>query len=409
MSPRINQGAISVTRMGKATGFVSTVVMLAVPVTAAAQVKAGEAASKSGVVQAPTPSPAPAASATPAVSTEAAPSSGAAPGAADSMPPVPGSAAVPPAAPPTAADVAPLPVEGQAGAADDATDRAEPRRTHRRGRRHHGREERDDQDAEEDEEENVSGGPAPWHLRSTRFILSAERLTSALSWNTVVKQSVTIPSPSGSSASTTIDEEVETSGVDVSFLGAGGGPNVHGMPRIGFDAMFSNGFTLGGALSYITTSGKSEISSGSAKLSMDGPTTAMFTLAGRLGIMIEASPIVGIWLRGGFTRISVASEYQSTTTTPGNSFGPTTTTKTTTDTVATSALTLDPQLVLTPIPHVGITLGLALDVGLGGTTESSSTAPSSSSSSGPSVGSQSPPSDTTRSSYGITGGLVALF
>ena len=42
------------------------------------------------------------------------------------------------------------------------------------------------------------------------------------------------------------------------------------------------------------------------------PTTSVFLLAPRLGVMLQASPKLGIWLRGGVTRLSMSTESEST-------------------------------------------------------------------------------------------------
>lgn len=57
-------------------------------------------------------------------------------------------------------------------------------------------------------------------------------------------------------------------------------------------------------------------------------------------------------------------------------------------------VTLDPQLVFTPVPHVGLTLGGVLDIGVSGGYEDAD-------------GSQE--RDFKQSSYGVAGGLVAIF
>jgi hypothetical protein len=197
-------------------------------------------------------------------------------------------------------------------------------------------------------------------------------MSSVLSWS----------STSGSSS--------ERSGTDVSFLGSGGVTrNAFGVPRIALDGMFNSGLTLGGSLSYIVTSGKNESTLGGIKSSVDAPTSSIFILAPRIGVMMPASPTVGVWLRGGITRISVSTDSPLFDPQTG---APLTGTVTSTTTLV--DLTLDPQLVISPVPHVGITLGVALDIGVSGTSE---------------ISGSSVTGDIKSSSYGVTGGLVAVF
>jgi hypothetical protein len=182
---------------------------------------------------------------------------------------------------------------------------------------------------------------------------------------------------------------VNTSGSDVSLLGSSGKSlNVFGVPRLAFDGMFQNGLTLGGSLSYLVVSGKTETSTlVSGTRSQDEPTNAIFILAPRAGVVIAASKLLGVWLRGGFSRISQATDRKVVDAFSGAIVK-------TTSTATLVNLTLDPQLLINPVPHVGITLGALLDIGLGGSRELSTSTST---------------SDLTASSYGVTTGLVAIF
>jgi hypothetical protein len=219
-------------------------------------------------------------------------------------------------------------------------------------------------------------------------MLSAERVTNILGWS--VTRTATIPGFNQSFTSDT-QVELERSGTDVSFLGSGANSaNVFSVPRVGFDGMFENGLTLGGSLSYLVSSGKHDVLDfETTKRSQGDPTNSIFILAPRVGVVIEASPTVGVWLRGGISRISLSTESNNVDIDTGE---PLTTTSTSTVTLV--DLTLDPQLVIAPLPHVGITLGALLDIGVGGTAETSGSTTT---------------SDVTASSYGVSGGLVAIF
>jgi hypothetical protein len=338
------------------------------------------------------PKAAPAGSAGSAAATAAAPSSvpaaGGAPGAATAGPVVPDAPPAPDAgvaAPETAPPPAPPVADAGAKDDEDAEEEEQPRkkRKHRRGARVLRAEPIDD------EEENAPEEPAPladpWRLVGPHFLLGVERITNVLSWST--KQTVEL-SNFNTFGPTTI--ELERSGTDVSFLGSGGpSTNVFGIPRLTLDGMFGNGLTLGGSISYMTVSGKHETVSGNAnKSNVDDPTSSVFIFAPRVGVVIAASPTVGIWLRGGISRISASTDSQSVDNSGQPLGGTVTTTLTLVD------VTLDPQLIITPVPHVGITLGALLDIGASGTLEQTGSTSS---------------MDVTASSYGITGGLVAIF
>jgi hypothetical protein len=334
----------------------------AAPKTAAPQVGAAGAAATA-------PSSAPA---SPAPSSSAPAPDATAP---DATAPAPDTT-TPPPAPPAAED--------RNGAGEEDEEDQEPprkKRKHRRPAR---------VIAAEDTEEEPEGSEAPeaappvetWRLVGPHFLLGVERITNALGWS--VTQTETIPNFSNNfGAPTTI--ELERSGTDVSFLGSGPSPNVFGIPRVALDGMFGNGLTLGGSVSYMVVSGKHEVADSiSTKSSQDDGSASVFIFAPRVGVVIPASPFVGIWLRAGVSRISISQDG------PNNS--ETGTSATFTRTLV--DLTLDPQLVITPMPHVGITLGALLDVGVSGTDE---------------VTGSTETRDVKSSSYGVTGGLVAIF
>jgi hypothetical protein len=214
-------------------------------------------------------------------------------------------------------------------------------------------------------------------------------MTSVLAWD--VTQTVQVGSfNSVTGTSSTTNFELERTGTEVSFLGVGNTHSVFGVPRLGIDGMLSNGLTLGGSLSYVVASGKQDsLVSGTStptKRTDDNPTETTFVFAPRIGIMLQASPYLGVWLRGGMSRISLSDESQVTLPSGG---APSTVTSTTT----LLNITLDPQLVITPVPHVGITVGAPLDIGVSGTAASSASSVT---------------QDVKASSYGIAGGLVVI-
>jgi hypothetical protein len=333
------------------------------------------------------PATAPATSAAPAAAPSDAPPAPPVPPADSAAPPAD---AAPPAPP---ADAAPPAAEGGPRVRWTSEGEEPAPRKHKKKkkkRRHVEEDEGEEVDGEDDhwapvDEGEEAGESGSWHASKTRFILSAERLTTITGWSvTETRPSATFSN--GSVSSTT--DDFETSGTDVSFLGAGSSFDPYAVPRLGFDGRFSNGFTLGGSLSYLVRSTKADVASGTngTKVNQDGPTNTIFVFAPRLGVFFEASPNVSVWLRGGITRVAVSQEVDG-------SSNAGVTTSSVTDTYTFLAVTAEPMLVFTPVPHVGITLSGTLDFGASGTRETTGR----------------DDRDVKASSYGVNAGLVALF
>jgi len=326
----------------------------------------------------------------------------AAPPAAGSVTP-PSPAAAPPATEPvnpaTRADQAqapaPAPVPAAAAPAPPPEDQEGERQPRRRKRVRRYVEVEDDAEGRESgfessrhDEEVLDEAPA-WRPSRARFIVGVERITSVVGWS----ETETLQAPTGSlNGLESQSVDFERSGTTVSVLGAGFGRNFggvfYGVPRVAFDGRFENGFTLGGAVSFLSFStSHDEITGTGGKTTVNEPTVTVFVLAPRLGVLFESSRLVSVWLRGGITRVSLSADSTTTTTINGVP-----STSTSTSTVTALAVTLDPQVVFTPVPHVGISVGPILDIGVSGSAEEGSTT-----------------HDFKASSYGATAGLVAMF
>jgi hypothetical protein len=216
-------------------------------------------------------------------------------------------------------------------------------------------------------------GPKPeaWSVRDATLIVAAERLFGLHAYRIVHE-------PEDGSA------DYEFGGTMLSVLSGHSAindkretVNPYAVPRIGADAVLGKSFTLGGNLGFATSSGTLQ----SGDSSEDLVDTSSFALGARLGYLLVPNETIAIWLRGG-------PEYFSTSRDDTNagrkvtSFG--------------VALSLDPQLVLTPVPHAAILVGPLIGVGLWGKSETSDGAAAS--------------ETTTRtSSFGATGGLALIF
>jgi len=292
-----------------------------------------------------------------------------------------------PASPEAVPDAAPPPAEA-APESDEAFDARESelerKRLERRRRARQQEEEerlqearerraRDDapEPAEAEPESASERPPGAWSLVDSHFLLGVERVTNVMGWS--------LTASAGGASS-------EVSGTDVSFLASGNSANPFGIPRLAFDGMLSNGLTLGGSLSYLVTSGKHTFSNANgAETSTDSPTSSIFVLAPRIGVVIAATDTLGVWLRGGITRIAVSND------TPASAGGEASTLTTTF-----VDLTLDPQLLISPLPHVALTLGPIFEIGLGGGMSGA-------------AGNVDTTADWKATAYGVTSGLAAIF
>lgn len=253
------------------------------------------------------------------------------------------------------------------------------------GSRSHDDLEREEGDLETDSEQTdaVARSAEGWSLQGPHFVLAVERLTSVLAWSSVGKAS--------SSSSGAQSTEVEVSGTDVAFLGAGGaGRTVSGVPRLAFDAVLNVGFTIGGSLSYVASTDAKTSVAGVDSTSTSLPDQSVLLFAPRMGVLLRPSHNVGVWLRGGITRISTDETVVAVF--PGG------------DVMRQQLsatlwhLSLDPQLVLIPAPRVAITIATIMDIGLPGTVEHRS-------GSGDAIFE----TEIQSSAYGVSAGLAAIF
>ena len=195
----------------------------------------------------------------------------------------------------------------------------------------------------------------PWTAARARFILSAESLFGAAH----LRQTASATSD-GDTA------EVSASGFSVHFLKGSDIFDPFGQARLGVDGVVGPGVTLGGSIGY----SKYEQTVGSVSNELSG-----FVIVPRLGYMLAPSRYVGVWLRAGvgYASLNVDNDGSGLS----QHF---------------VGLVLDPMLVVTPLPHVGVTLGPSLNIGLDGKVKAG----------GLEV-------DSTTSSYGLTAGLALLF
>lgn len=207
-------------------------------------------------------------------------------------------------------------------------------------------------------------------LGDVRWVVGLERASSFASYRSTLSDN---------------GMDVVTSGVEASFIGSASqeafSPLV--LPRLALDRRWANGLSFGLVASYAAHS--AERSSDAKNATLPSSESALF--GARIGWLSPLSRDVSLWLRGGPTWARRASSGLGSE--PGNL------------TIVDQqwALSLEPQLVVMPLRHFGLSLGGAVDVGFGDeklTTRSGSE---------PGVSR----TDKTVATYGITAGLLALF
>jgi hypothetical protein len=145
------------------------------------------------------------------------------------------------------------------------------------------------------------------------------------------------------------------------LLGAEHMQSFYAVPRVGFDYTIIDNVTIGGELIAWFSLGGSvstetdRMNGSSVTMSNDQPGTTILGIAPRGGYILALSDLFSVWLRGGFSFYTASQK--STIDNAG--------TKQTLS-VQQFAIDLDPKLVITPIRHVGFTVGLTGDIPIGG-------------------------------------------
>jgi hypothetical protein len=139
----------------------------------------------------------------------------------------------------------------------------------------------------------------------------------------------------------------------------------YSVPRVGFDYTVVNNVTVGGEIILFFTLGgntTTKFPSGggsTTEVKTGSPNTTLFGIAPRGGYIYRISNLLSLWGRGGFS-FYTASAKSTLTDNMGNTLN------TQTNSAHVFTLDLDPQLVVTPLPNIGLTAGLTFDIPLGG-------------------------------------------
>jgi len=203
------------------------------------------------------------------------------------------------------------------------------------------------------------------------FILSADRLVPFFGFTS---NSFDNPTNAGESKNTTTVTQTSlsffyggTPGFSGLFNGGGGdiGTNLfYTVPRLGFDYVVAPHITVGGdVVLYFTLGGSTtnevdQTNGTSNKTSSGNPGVTVFGLTPRVGYVLPLTDMFSFWPRAGFSYYTATAK-QTTTDAGGNS-------TTVTASEHQPSIDLDPQIVFTPIPHLGFTAGLTLDIPIAG-------------------------------------------
>jgi len=212
----------------------------------------------------------------------------------------------------------------------------------------------------------------PWTMRQARLIVSAERLFGVHAYSASYEPAEgDATQVEGAMVSLLYGQSAINDGSD--------SVNPYAVPRIGVDGVLGGAFTIGGSVGFGATTGN--IDNGAESGSTSLPAASGFTVYGRFGYLIVPSATVAVWLRAGPEFFS--GSYDNT----GSQVEYTT---------KVLALTTDPQLVITPVPHAAILVGTLIDIGVWGSYERTRST-------------SSEQVDFTISNLGVTAGLALIF
>jgi hypothetical protein len=137
-----------------------------------------------------------------------------------------------------------------------------------------------------------------------------------------------------------------------------GGPTPSSVPRLALDYLVTDGFSLGGSLAFVSHSADLDSVDGGNESSTDAGTLTMFYVNPRLGYAFPFDETFGLWPRLG---VAFASRNVEDSDAAGVTFE---------RTVTNWQLTVDAMLIVSPFSHFAILAGPYLDLGLGGSYES---------------------------------------
>jgi hypothetical protein len=194
------------------------------------------------------------------------------------------------------------------------------------------------------------------------FIISADRLVPFLAFS---HESATEQTGPGQTKVVTTQSQSSLS-LLYSFT-ADANDLFYTVPRVGFDYVVVPNLTIGGDLVLFftlggSTGGETDFTNGtSTTTSVTAPKNTLFGIAPRVGYIFALNNTFSFWLRGGLSFYTLSQKTTENANANGNGVD-----VTTTNSVHQFSLDLDPQFVITPIPHLGFTAGITADLPFAG-------------------------------------------
>jgi hypothetical protein len=192
-----------------------------------------------------------------------------------------------------------------------------------------------------------------------QFIFSIERFMPLFAYQSA---------KSGDGNGGTVSSHTSTTSLltnGIGLFGTGGfdlanGGSAYNIPRLAFDYKFPMRLTVGGSVfgEFTLGSGQSTVNRNGIETDVPGPTYTLFGFAPRVGYILSISDLFAFWPRGGI-------EYVSLNVKSPNQGNPNISDSTT---YSQWALDAEGMFVITPLPHVGITVGPVVDIPIGGST-----------------------------------------
>jgi len=156
----------------------------------------------------------------------------------------------------------------------------------------------------------------------------------------------------------------------------------YSIPRVGFDYFPTQGFSVGGAISYTRVGISSELEPSTGESTDSGGTLSLFMISPRVGYAAMFNESVGIWPRAGITYLSTStSDDDDSSESEGSAL----------------ALSVEAPLLFMPVDNVAITFGPTIDYGLSTSGESTD-----------SEGNTTEDDDNPSHEFGVQGGIVVF-
>lgn len=167
---------------------------------------------------------------------------------------------------------------------------------------------------------------------------------------------------SQTSGGVTAKAEIDDSITQIALLGHD--PDApQSVPRLSLDGFVTDGLSIGGSLVYLRQTGEqeAEYSSGGQSTSQDQdrPTESLFLIAPRIGYALPIGDGAFFWPRAGIVYGRLSQEDEEEDGATGDEYTETTT-------ITFTDITLEANVVLSPVEHFGVLLGGFYDVPLGG-------------------------------------------